>query len=77
MRPTLVKLVYDVDYVEELKERGQRGAFKAMAFLFYLHNLELGLHESTRYYADVWSVSKSTSWAWIKEFDSVINGEIR
>ena len=71
-RITLVKIVYDLDYIEALKEREKGGSFKAMAFLFYLHNLEVGLYESTRYYANVWGVSNSTSWAWLKEFDQAI-----
>jgi len=37
-RPTLVKIVYDMDYVESLKEDGNRGIRKAMAFFVYLHN---------------------------------------
>lgn len=72
-RPTLVKIVYDMDYVESLKEDGNRGIRKAMAFFVYLHNLEVGQHEAVRYYANVWSVSTATAWAWLKEFDSVID----
>ena len=77
MRPTLIRITYDLDYMEELKERGNRAKFKSMAYLYYLHTLEMREDESSQYYADMWKVSKATAWAWVKEFDSVINGEIR
>jgi hypothetical protein len=43
-----------------------------MAYLYYVHSLEVREDESSKYYADVWGVSKTTAWAWIKEFDTVI-----
>lgn len=68
MRNNLIRITYDVNYVETLKESGTRGKFKAMAFLSYIHDTELGEHYSSRYYADVWRMSSSTAWAWLKEF---------
>ena len=72
MRPTLVRITYDIDYMEALKENGTRGKHKSMAYLYYLHTLEMREDESSQYYADVWGVCKATAWAWIKEFDTVI-----
>ena len=72
MRPTLVRITYDLDYMEALKERGTRAKYKSMAYLYYLHTLEMREDESSQYYADVWCVSKATAWKWIKEFDEII-----
>ena len=71
-RPNLAKIVYDMDYMEALTEKGKRGKYKAMAYLYYLHMLEMREDESSQHYADVWKVSKATAWAWIREFDTVI-----
>ena len=71
MRANLIRVTYDMDYVETLRENG--AYTKAMAFLLYLHNLEIGVHESTRYYADACGVSTGTAWAWLKEFNTVNN----
>lgn len=72
MRPTLVQIAYDLEYIERLKESGKRGKFKAMAFLLYLHNIGIKEYESSQYYANVWETSKTTAWTWIKEFDKII-----
>ncbi len=77
MRATLIRITYDMDYMELLKERGNRAKFKSMVYLYYLHTLEMREDESSQYYADVWGVCKATAWAWVKEFDSVINEEMR
>ena len=77
MKANLIRITYDAVYVEELKERGTRGKFKAMAFLSYIHDTELGQHYSTRYYADVWGVCNATAWAWINDFNDADSGEAR
>lgn len=71
MSTNLICITYDVDYVETLKGSGSRGKFKAMAFLSYLHDTELGQHHTSRYYADVWCVSSSTAWAWLNAFRDI------
>ena len=71
-RPNLAKIVYDMDYMEALTEKGKRGKYKAMSYLYYLHMLEMREDESSQHYADVWKVSKATAWAWIREFETVI-----
>jgi len=73
MKANLIRITYDAVYVEELKECGTRGKFKAMAFLSYIHDTELGEYYSSRYYADVWGVSKSTAWAWLNSFRDADN----
>jgi hypothetical protein len=73
IRPTLINIVYNVDYVETLKENGKRGNKKAMAYILYAYNLELGAYHPSRYYADLWCVSKTTVCKWLRDFDEIID----
>ncbi len=72
IRPTLVQIAYDLEYIEDLRENDKRGDFKAMAFLFYLHNIGINEYKSSQYYSTVWGTSKTTAWLWLKEFDKAI-----
>ena len=65
--------VYPIDYINELHQGGIRGRKKAMAFMSYWHDMELGEHNSIAFYAKIWNVSKSTAWTWIKEFSEEID----
>ena len=77
MRPALIRITYDLEYIEELKERGVRAKRKAVAYMLYAYNVKLKQRYSIRYYAEIWDIGKTTACNWIKEFDGVINGEIR
>lgn len=58
--------IYPIDYVNELMRDGKRK--RAMAFMSYWHDMEMGDHHSVGFYASAWNVSKSTAWDWIREF---------
>jgi len=61
------------DYYTELCNRGVRGRRKAMAFVTYALDGELGNYHSERFYAEGWRVSPSTAHEWIKEFDAELD----
>lgn len=58
--------MYPIDYINELMQGGKRK--RAMAFMSYWHDMEMGDHHSVGFYAKAWDVSKSTAWDWIREF---------
>lgn len=58
--------IYPIDYVNELLQSGKRK--RAMAFMSYWHDMEMGDHHSIGFYAKAWDVSKSTAWDWVQEF---------
>jgi len=62
---------YPTDYIRELKRAGKRK--KAMAFMDYWDDMELGDFGSVRFYEKAWKVGKSTVARWIKEFDYEID----
>ena len=62
--------VYRADYVKNLKEQGYRK--KAIAFMDYTDDMDADNVNSVRFYADIWDVSKSTAWKWIKEFNKYL-----
>ena len=59
--------VYRADYVNKLK-RIDNNRKKAMAFMDYTDDVDMGNVNSIGFYADAWYVSKRTAWKWIKEF---------
>jgi hypothetical protein len=64
--------IYPTDYVEELNNKGLQGRRRAMAFMSYYHDMEVGDHNAVRFYAKAWSVGKSTAQRWMDEFNSEI-----
>ena len=58
--------IYPIDYVNEMLQSGKRK--RAMAFMSYWHDMEMGDHHSIGFYAKAWNVSKSTAWGWVQEF---------
>jgi len=64
--------IYPTDYIEELNNKGLRGRRRAMAFMSYYHDMEVGDHNAVRFYAVAWSVGKSTALRWMDEFNSEI-----
>lgn len=64
--------IYPTDYIEELNNKGLLGRQRAMAFMSYWHDMEVGDHNAVRFYAKAWNVSKSTSQRWIEEFNTEI-----
>ncbi len=65
------KIIYNSAYVEDLKELGNHK--KAQAFMIYLHDINLGIFETSRAYAPRWNIGKTTAYHWMKEFDSEID----
>ena len=55
-----------IDYVRELKGRGQRD--KARAFMEYFDDVETNDVNSFSFYAKSWNISKTQVQAWVKEF---------
>lgn len=54
------------DYIMQLYDQGkQKKARAALEFYFFT---ECGRHESSNKWAELWSVSKSTSWKWCEDF---------
>jgi len=64
-------LIYPIDYVRGLKNSGNRK--KAMAFLDYWDDFEVGEFGSERFYAKNWNIGNATAHRWIKEFDYEID----
>ena len=62
-------LIYASSYVEQLKQIGKHK--KAQAFLIFIHNENMGVWETTAYYANVWNVARSTAWEWKKHFNMI------
>lgn len=69
------KIIYNAAYVEELKELGNHK--KASAFLIYLHDINIGIHETKGTYSPRWGVGKTTAWQWIKDFNEEIDNTER
>lgn len=69
MNPT--KIIYNSAYVEYLKAQGNHK--KAQAFMIYLHDINLGIYETSRAYSPRWNIGKTTAHHWMKEFDSEID----
>lgn len=65
------KIIYNSDYVEDLKEYGKHK--KAAAYMIYLHDINLGVYENSRTYAPRWNVGNSTAFKWIKDFNNEID----
>jgi len=61
------------DYYLQLFKRGGRRRKKAMAFLSYAMNMQLGIYRSQRFYSDMWGVSPATAHAWVHEFDDELD----
>jgi len=58
-------------YADELRNKGQRQ--KARAFWEYCYDMEVGEHNSARFYAESWRVGKSTADRWVTEFKKQID----
>lgn len=65
--------IYPTDYVEELNNKGLNGRRRAMAFMSYWHDMEVGDYNAVRFYGKSWQVGKSTAQRWIEEFNEEIN----
>ena len=65
--------MYPIDYIEELKQKGVKGRRKAMAFMAYFHDLQMGEVNSIRFYAKYWNVSHTAVMNWLKEFREEID----
>ncbi|MFY4862401.1 hypothetical protein ACOTWK_05950 [Aliarcobacter butzleri] len=58
------------DYVSELRNKGKRK--KSRCFIEYFYDMEVGEHNSYRFYGKSWEVSSSTAHEWIKEFNEAL-----
>lgn len=67
----LKKIIYNAAYIENLKELGNHK--KAQAFMIYLHDINIGIHETPRAYGLRWGVGKTTAWQWLKDFNKEID----
>jgi len=59
------------DYYRELKFKNKRA--KARAFIEYYDDMDLGEHNSVRFYAKSWGISVSTAFGWIDDFKTQID----
>ncbi|PZP12006.1 MAG: hypothetical protein DI602_10405, partial [Aliarcobacter butzleri] len=58
------------DYVSELRNQGKRK--KSRCFIEYFYDMEVGEHNSYRFYGKSWEVSKTTADRWIREFNNAL-----
>ncbi len=64
------KIIYNAAYVEHLKEIGKYK--KAQSFMIYLHDINLHIYQTSRTYAPVWGIGKTTAYNWIEDFNTEI-----
>ncbi len=65
------KIIYNSDYVEDLKDKGNHK--KAAAYMVFLHDTNLGIYEKSRAYSIRWNIGNTTAFKWIKNFNDEIN----
>lgn len=58
------------DYVSELRNKKQRK--KSRCFIEYFYDVEVGEHNSYRFYATSWEVGKSTAQRWVEDFNEAL-----
>lgn len=58
------------DYISELRNKAQRK--KSRAFFEYFYDIEVGEHNSYRFYATSWEVGKSTAQRWVEDFNKAL-----